>query len=200
MTLLPKSQFAAEQYNPEKSGAMKKLIAGVTLTAITASSAMAGYTTNDDYQITAKVIPVVLQRGDQVEYGRLVYTAWVHKHEQETGKSSKPLEGHFIDDRQCNWQVSGHMQRQYFVTSLMGEEDGQAASTVHLPIQLTGQSNGLASFLDHDPCSDYRGHINKTVADAKRTVGEQFDARLMADLEAFKKELTGVTVVVNPQS
>ena len=170
----------------------------VLVSALMTDTAQAGYTHNDNYVVTTKAIPVKLVRGEQVEYGRLVYKGWVNKVENQTGSVSKPLTGKFVDNRQCNWQISGRMQRQYFVTSITGKEDSQPAAILNIPLNYNGNSNGLASFLDHDPCSDYRGQINNHVASMKNQVAAQFDQKMNEDLMRFQIEMQGVTVVINP--
>lgn len=170
----------------------------IALLSAASIPANAGYDRTDDYEVSQKVIPVKLQRGDQVEYGRLVYNAWVRKHERETGQPSMPLRGHPIDDRECSWQVSAHMDRQYFVSSILGGDDPIPAKSVSIPLTINGRSNGLASFLDHDPCSDYRGRINGDVEGLKTSVEAVFDEKVNEDLGIFKNETKGISVEVNP--
>ncbi len=172
----------------------------LTATALIAQpmTALAGYIHNDDYVVTTKSVPVKLMRGELVEYGRLEYRAWVHKREQQTGHTFKPLSGKFSDTRQCRTQISGHMTRSYHTVSLIGKEDSQGTAAISIPVAVSVNSNGLASILDHDPCSDYRGQINQAVAQSKAKVLAQFEAKMRADLQAFTTEQTGLTVVVNP--
>lgn len=172
------------------------LSAAVVCIAFVSTAASAEYSNTNDVQVSQKIIPVKLKRGQQTEIGRLIYTSWVRLNEQESGKASTIT--HPIDNRQCGWSISAHMQRQYFVTSVLGAEDSLPASGVVVPLTINGKSNGLASVLDHDPCSDFRSRIDQDVASLKAATLAQFDARMNEDLAKFKTETAGVTVIVTP--
>lgn len=153
-----------------------------------------GYTHDNNIPVTSNELPVIAKANGAVENGRLVYTAWVRLFEQETGEASKL--GHIVDDRACRWQISGHMQRQYFTKSILGGEDPHPASSVKVDLFAEGSSNGLASFFDHDPCSDYRGDIDAGVENMKRRVADAFAARMAEDIARFKAERPSIDIQV----
>ncbi len=181
------------------SNILKAWAAVVIISTASAGSVGAAYTDRKNYQVSEKEIPVQLVRGEQIEYGRLVYRGWARKVEREKGGVSRPLKFKFVDDRECSWSVTAHMTRQYFVTSLMGKDDGQAVSTFNIPITVSGASNGIANIFDHDPCRDYRGRIDGDVERVKRAIRDQFDKKMSEDLERFKEELTGIKVRFDPK-
>ena len=197
----PKGRLASSpntQPQKVKEMTMFPRFLGVLLVCFVSAISNTGDAMAQVYSVTEKEIPVKLVRGDLAEYGRIVYRAWVDKYVHESGHPSRPLKGQFIDTRQCRWSVTAHMTRQYFVTSLLGKDDGQAVATVNIPIIVHGSSNGLANFLDHDPCNDYRDQIDRDFDKVRAIVVEQFDSKMKADIKAFKNETEGVTVIVNP--
>jgi hypothetical protein len=154
------------------------------------------YSKENTFAASTKTLPTVSRQNGAVENGRLVYHSWVKLFEHETGEPSSFT--HPRDDRQCRWNISGHMQRQYFAKTMYGPEDPQPAETVTVNLTLAGTSNGLLSWLDHDPCSDFQGQISEGVNAMKAKIAAAFDQRVAEDLAEFKAQraAAGITVEV----
>jgi hypothetical protein len=86
---------------------MLYIINVINVLSVTNHGGIMGYSKENTFPASTKTLPTVSHRNGAVENGRLVYHSWAKLFEQETGDPSSFT--HPIDDRECRWNISGHM-------------------------------------------------------------------------------------------
>jgi hypothetical protein len=129
------------------------------------------------------------------------YDGYIKKKMWQTGESSKPLEGHPIDDRKCHWELSSWIQRTAYLIHRTG---------IQAPLE-NFERRFVVSWKDdrgpdkpyeifyHRTCGDSRGAYDEQVNGLTRNLIGSFSSRLNEDRTeaiAHLRRLLGATEVV----
>lgn len=135
----------------------------------------------DRIEVGTREVPYQISNGTRTESGVVRYKVYLMRTVNQKGKVS--TWSHPIDDRQCEWRVSGHMDREVCFQPIMGGESCNNGWQKTTPVNIPGKSNGLASPLDHDPCSDYTSRINDDTNQAKSALSAALQQLSDQDLD-----------------
>jgi hypothetical protein len=130
--------------------------------------------------------PILVKRkSGTVEHYVVKWTATISISHYESGSPAKPFEGHFIDDRQCHWDITSQVVRHLFITN----EDGQLfeypgfATPLNLPFQNQGSSFVILNGLRGENCNDAQGRFQSDVSNAHVAVGQVFNTVIANDFK-----------------
>ena len=118
------------------------------------------------------------------------YRALVSYRKWQTGEASKPP-GHFIDDRQCHWDITTQVDRDVCLTSKSGQQFCQGSLSRVYGTSKAGKGSDFVLLKLHpETCGDAEGRYNSDVNDAKNAVGSALDGVMQNDLDQVKSDLS----------
>lgn len=120
----------------------------------------------------------------------IIYSAVLEHTQWQTGRASKPLEGHFIDDRRCHWQIDAKVHRTVCgVSRSVGQScDSEYSQVFYAPQRGSGHPWSITR-IQGENCNRAQAGINAQVAGARRDLINQFDGIVGNDLERFVRFL-----------
>lgn len=118
------------------------------------------------------------------------YRALVSYRKWQTGEASKPMSGHFIDDRQCHWDITTQVDRDVCLTSKSGQQFCQGSMSRVYGTSKAGKGSDFVLLKLHpETCGDAEGRYNSDVNDAKNAVGGALDGVMQNDLVQVRQDL-----------
>jgi hypothetical protein len=163
------------------------IVAGA-FTCVALGSA-AGSVHAEQVSSSQRSVTVKYNTGSSEQYV-VVWTADTVMNVGEDGGPAKPLEGHFVDDRRCHWNIHGSVTRQVFLVNQLGQ---QFASPTLTRVYTKGQANEGASFillgLRSENCGDARGRRESDYSNMKQLELGDFPATVETDFVSVKSEL-----------
>lgn len=128
-----------------------------------------------------------------------VYMGEVRVDVNQTGSASRPLQGHFVDDRQCHWTISTPISREIFLVNRAGRRSlYQPLNAIY---NAESRNQGSAFRLDRlqgENCNAAAGRRDEDVRRATDTLNSSFDLIVNGDvatlLEKLKAEMGAASV------
>jgi hypothetical protein len=168
---------------------VSKAIQAALATAALAVSTLPSLASAEQLTSAQRAVQVRYKSGETEHYV-VTWSADVTMSVGEDGGPSKPLEGHFVDDRRCHWSINGGITRQVFLVSRTGQ---QYASPTLSKVYNKAQANEGSSFLlvglRSENCGDAAGRRSSDYENMKRAVLGVFHATIEHDLGSVKEEV-----------
>jgi hypothetical protein len=135
----------------------------------------------------SRVLSVTRSDGRTEKYVA-TWTGTVDSGRWESGGPAVPLQGKFLDDRQCHWTISARIVRRIHLENADGELFESKDSAVPLSVELAGDGAELnLSTLSGENCGQAEGSYRRNMDDAQQRVRDRFEEIVAADLETVKK-------------
>ena len=186
------------------------LICGISVTAIATGETL------DDYSMvlaqTDKPGFIVAYADGSVERYRPAVVARLSVHREQQGETSRPLEGKFIDTRECRWQIRGVVDRQLYLCTKFGCDSAQVQPSERLPDPSASKSiiadreppslAARVARLQPDPCPETEGEFRAAVERIRTELVALYHREVAAGREAIAKllgALPGVEAVTEEE-
>lgn len=164
---------------------------------------------NDSVVQTAKYRLILTAPSGASESRIVIYEAWVRDKRWQTGKASKPLTGHFKDDRRGHQKLVTWIARKVEIVSITGEvtEDKKLAKPYYLPVTHHGgwdNKTPLAKVIGkHKPLTACHAEFDANRQSAINNMLQQFTSVVNNDLTStlpkeFQALAPGVQVSTTP--
>jgi len=109
---------------------------------------------------------------------------------REDGGPAKPLEGKFVDDRRCHWDINARIERRLFIIARSGQTFAKEDAFRSFNSDFTNQgSSFLLIGLRSENCNDAAGRRNSDWNDARTHLLGAFERIANADFENVKADM-----------
>jgi hypothetical protein len=147
---------------------------------------------------TAQHSVTVKYKTGEIEHYVVVWTADVQMNVGEDGGPAVPLQGHFVDDRRCHWNISGEITRQVFLVSRTGQQYASPSlARVYNKAQQNQGSSFMLAGLRSENCNDAAARRNSDLSNMKTALNADFTNTVNADFATVQSELKKDASVVN---
>ena len=118
------------------------------------------------------------------------YTGVLNNVINESGHPSEPLKGWFTDTRQCHWQITTEIVRQWCLVSKTGAQFCDGSFKKVWSTLKSGQGSDLVVFdLAPENCGSARLRYNSDVNDLKNKVSSQISNIVKSDIDTLSDEM-----------
>lgn len=121
------------------------------------------------------------------------YTGQVRYRHWESGGPSKPLEGKFVDDRQCHWTIQSLIDRKVCLVSRDGRQYCQGNMNRVYGVQMAGQgSDFVLERLRPENCGDTQARYESDLNNARVATQRALQPTADSDRRRVESELSAI--------
>ena len=143
------------------------------------------------------------ERGVTVKYSdgftekyEVVYNGVVNVAKEERGGPAKPLDGKFVDDRQCYWSIQTFVERQIYAVNRQGQRAILEQFNKRFQTSFANQGSDFKLLqLRSENCGDAQNRFSSDVANANKAIADVFDSTISSDLGTLKNVFNQATTI-----
>lgn len=175
------------------------LIASVVMMALV-PAVIAEVNTTETVRTETRPMTVKYSSGKTEQY-IVEWTGTLRNHEWESGGPSKPAEGHFVDDRQCHWELEPKITRKLYLVNEVGDHFAKEDLTTAYQVHFQNQGAGFMLVgLRSENCGDADARYRSDVNDGRKNIEAVFQSTVDSDLAKLISQVKAWKMVVKVTS
>ena len=112
------------------------------------------------------------------------WSGTVHNRHWESGGPAVPLSGHFVDDRQCHWELTPKIVRKLYFVNANGDRFAKEDLTEAYNVTFANQGSSFMLIgLRSENCGDADARYRSDVNNAHTNLTQQWETMVNADFQ-----------------